>query len=86
MSKEPFSLLESPHWRDYELLDSGDGLKLERFGAYVFARPEVQAMWSRALPRKEWDAAEPERCARREEEKQKYRDQILQFHLTGKFA
>jgi len=52
-----FTLLESPHWRDYELLDSGDGLKLERFGSYVFARPEVQALWRRALSQKEWDAA-----------------------------
>ena len=51
------SLIESPHWRDYELLDTGDGLKLERFGAYTFLRPEVQAMWSRALPQKDWDAA-----------------------------
>ncbi len=52
-----FSLLESPHWRDYELLDSGDGLKLERFGAYTFVRPEVQAMWRRALPQRDWDTA-----------------------------
>lgn len=52
-----FFLLESPRWRDYELLDSGDGLKLERFGPYTFARPESQAMWKRALPRKDWDAA-----------------------------
>jgi 23S rRNA (cytosine1962-C5)-methyltransferase len=51
------TLLESPGWRDYELLDSGEGQKLERFGSYVFARPEVQAMWRRALPVREWDAA-----------------------------
>jgi 23S rRNA (cytosine1962-C5)-methyltransferase len=50
----PFSLLEAAKWRDYELLDSGDGLKLERFGKYVFERPESQAMWSRALPESEW--------------------------------
>ena len=30
---------------DYELLDSGDGRKLERFGKYVLARPCSQAMW-----------------------------------------
>jgi 23S rRNA (cytosine1962-C5)-methyltransferase len=52
-----FTLLEAANWQDYELLDSGDGLKLERFGKYVFARPESQAMWSRALPQKDWDAA-----------------------------
>ncbi len=48
------TLLDSPHWLDYELLDSGDRLKLERFGPYVFVRPEVQAMWPRALPEKNW--------------------------------
>lgn len=52
-----FTLLEASNWRDYELLDSGDGLKLERFGKYTFARPESQAMWSRTLPRSEWDQA-----------------------------
>ena len=52
-----FSLLESPNWQDYALLDSGNGLKLERFGPYTFIRPEVQAMWSRALPEKEWATA-----------------------------
>ncbi|MBI5946054.1 MAG: class I SAM-dependent methyltransferase [Chloroflexi bacterium] len=50
-----FTLLEAKNWQDYELLDSGDGLKLERFGKYIFARPEAQAMWSRALPLSEWN-------------------------------
>lgn len=49
-----FTLLESPHWKDYALLDSGDGLKLERFGKYIFQRPESQAMWKRSLPDSEW--------------------------------
>ncbi len=51
------TLLESSNWRDYELLDSGDGLKLERFGPYTFIRPEVQAMWKPSLSKKEWAAA-----------------------------
>lgn len=50
-------LLDSPNWVDYELLDSGDGLKLERFGPYTFVRPEVQAMWRRTLPQKIWQSA-----------------------------
>lgn len=29
----------------YELLDSGEGKKLERFGAFVLARPAAQALW-----------------------------------------
>jgi 23S rRNA (cytosine1962-C5)-methyltransferase len=32
-------------WKDYEILDSGDGWKLERVGPYRFARPEPQALW-----------------------------------------
>jgi 23S rRNA (cytosine1962-C5)-methyltransferase len=48
------TLLESPNWKDYELLDSGAGLKLERFGAYRFVRPEVQAIWNQASPSTAW--------------------------------
>jgi len=44
----------SPQWVDYELLDSGDGQKFERFGQYRFIRPEHQAIWKPALSRKEW--------------------------------
>ncbi|KKW39886.1 MAG: hypothetical protein UY89_C0011G0013 [Parcubacteria group bacterium GW2011_GWA1_54_9] len=32
---------------DYELLDSGDNMKLERFGAVIVARPETQALWKK---------------------------------------
>jgi 23S rRNA (cytosine1962-C5)-methyltransferase len=53
-----FSLLETPKWDDYELLDTGNGLKLERFGSYTFIRPEVQAMWDQAFPGKDWDRAD----------------------------
>jgi 23S rRNA (cytosine1962-C5)-methyltransferase len=50
-------LLSSPRWKDYDLLDSGDGLKLERFGPYTFVRPEVQALWRPSLPATSWDSA-----------------------------
>jgi 23S rRNA (cytosine1962-C5)-methyltransferase len=50
-------LLETPAWGAYELLDSGEGRKLERFGPYVLDRPEVQALWPRSLPEVEWGAA-----------------------------
>jgi 23S rRNA (cytosine1962-C5)-methyltransferase len=53
----PFTFLDSPRWKDYALLDSGDGLKLERFGKYVFVRPESQTMWKRSLE-KEWKNAD----------------------------
>ena len=44
----------SPLWKDYELLDSGSGAKLERFGAYVLSRPEPKALWNPSLPASEW--------------------------------
>ena len=43
---------------DYELLDSGDGRKLERFGRYVLARPCSQAMWRPSRPAAEWERAD----------------------------
>ena len=43
---------------DYELLDSGDGEKLERFGAVVMRRPDPQSLWPKLLPEGEWDKAD----------------------------
>jgi 23S rRNA (cytosine1962-C5)-methyltransferase len=39
---------------DYELIDSGDFAKLERFGGRVTARPEPQAIWRKGLSDEEW--------------------------------
>ncbi len=44
-------------WTDYELLDSGDGEKLERFGAVLVRRPDPQALWHRLLPGEKWNEA-----------------------------
>ena len=43
------------HWKDYELLDSGKGAKLERFGEYVLARPEPKALWDKSMSDAEWN-------------------------------
>lgn len=59
MAPEPaLLLLESPDWVDYELLDSGKGARLERFGPYTFVRPEHQAVWEPALPEGRWKSAQ----------------------------
>ncbi len=42
----------------YELLDSGGGRKLERFGRVTLARPCAQAVWRPALPPERWAAAD----------------------------
>ena len=49
-------MIEFPdlNWRDYELLDSGRGEKLERFGQYVLARPEPKALWDKSLGDEKW--------------------------------
>lgn len=44
-----------PH---YELLDSGDGKKLERYGDYILARPDPQALWQPLLGANEWNKAD----------------------------
>jgi len=51
-------ILESAPDRDYALIDSGDGRKLERYGPYRIIRPEAQAIWQPALPPKEWREAD----------------------------
>ncbi len=46
-------------WEDYELLDSGDNKKLERYGAFTVIRPETQAIWQPSRP-VEWKKAQAE--------------------------
>lgn len=44
----------TPRFADYELIDSGDFEKLERFGDRVTRRPEPQAIWHKSLAEEEW--------------------------------
>lgn len=49
----------SEDWVDYELLDTGEGEKLERFGKYIFVRPYEDAVWPKAMEMKEkWAKAD----------------------------
>lgn len=43
---------------DYELLDSGEGEKLERFGKAALSRPDPQALWPKRLSESEWKKAD----------------------------
>ena len=47
-----------PKEESYELLDSGDGMKLERFGAYALVRPDPEALWSKRLSDDIWSKAD----------------------------
>lgn len=51
------SLLTTPGFTDYALLDAGGGRKLERFGKVLVDRPEPQALWSPRLTSVEWGKA-----------------------------
>jgi len=42
----------------YELIDSGDGEKLERFGQIKVRRPDPQALWKKHAPKTDWDNAD----------------------------
>jgi len=52
------SILITKPSADYELLDSGDGEKLERFGSHTLSRPDPQALWPKRLPAQEWNKAD----------------------------
>lgn len=57
-----YSLMITPReWKDYELIDSGHGMKLERWGSnpsVLLARPDPQAFWPTSLPPEEWEKAD----------------------------
>jgi len=48
-------LLTPQNWHNYELIDSGDYEKLERFGKYILRRPEPQAVWRKSLSDIDWE-------------------------------
>ena len=48
-------LLTSADWTDYELIDTGNREKIERFGKYILIRPEPQAVWQKSMSESEWE-------------------------------
>jgi len=58
MTAHAADILIADDWRDYRLLDSGDGRKLEQVGPYRFVRPEPQALWTPARTAAEWERAD----------------------------
>lgn len=55
---ESIPILIPDDWNDYELIDSGEGLKLERFGNYTVSRPDPRALWKRNKTQKKWNTAD----------------------------
>lgn len=55
---QSMQILSTPGWSEYELLDSGDGYRLERFGKYILKRPDPQIIWKPMLSNAEWEKAD----------------------------
>ena len=55
---EELKILKTLAGGDYELLDSGEGEKLERYGKFILSRPDPQALWNKRLPIAEWQKAD----------------------------
>ena len=51
-------MFAADQWTDFEVLDTGSGEKLERWGKYLLARPDPQTIWPPALPPKRWAEAD----------------------------
>ncbi|MBR4295924.1 MAG: class I SAM-dependent methyltransferase [Clostridia bacterium] len=48
----------SEKWKDYELLDTSDGERLERWGKYILVRPDPQIIWKGAAAHPAWKKAD----------------------------
>jgi len=53
-------ILKTRKQKDYELLDAGEGLKLERYGDYTMIRPDPEALWHKGQDKDIWNKADLE--------------------------
>jgi len=51
-------ILKTIKQKEYELIDSGNGEKLERYGSYILRRPDPEALWEKSKDSNLWDKAE----------------------------
>lgn len=45
---------KSENWKDYEVIDTSDGEKLERWGKYILVRPDPQVIWTTPKKNRLW--------------------------------
>jgi len=50
-------MLLADDWKDYELIDTGNGEKLERWGKFILRRPDPQVIWPREKGDEVWNRA-----------------------------
>jgi 23S rRNA (cytosine1962-C5)-methyltransferase len=71
-----FKLLHPGSWKEYELIDSGNFEKLERFGKYTLIRPEPQAIWQKSLDENEWKRLADAKFVREQKDKFRFTDDV----------
>jgi 23S rRNA (cytosine1962-C5)-methyltransferase len=69
-------LLYPSAWKDYELIDSGNFEKLERFGKFILIRPEPQAIWRKVLEDSEWKRMAHAKFVREQTDKFRFTDDV----------
>lgn len=69
MRENDIKIFETKGWEDYELLDTGDGEKLERFGKYTFVRPYEDAFWKKTLGKNIWNKTDGKFFTSKDKEK-----------------
>ena len=62
-------ILTTNSWTEYELIDTGNREKLERFGKHILIRPETQAVWKKSMPESEWEKISHARYVRQKGKK-----------------
>jgi 23S rRNA (cytosine1962-C5)-methyltransferase len=55
-------MLIADDWKEYELIDTGNGEKLERWGEYILARPDPQILWPPQKDAASWGKADAHYC------------------------
>ena len=56
----------SDEWKDYEVIDTSSGEKLERWGKYILVRPDPQVIWTTPKQHPLWRKIQPVQHRRRQ--------------------
>ncbi len=51
-------MIKADLWNDYTLLDTSDGMRLEKWGAYTLVRPDPQVIWGGVQKHSMWEKAD----------------------------
>lgn len=71
-------------WKDYEVIDSSKGEKLERWGDYILVRPDPQVIWD--TPKTDRPLEAHERSLSPQSERQAANGNSLIFLSSGRFT